>query len=254
MLSGPDRDNPRPCCSCCCLPHVSVAMRSPRIRPSGGPGWWPVKSPHPSLVVSAWFVRPGRRRWRCQPVTSTAQGASIEVCEGSDGHHFGLPSGRYLPGAAAISGTTPKTVRRVIARHEAGGGAPVRSPRVRNYDAVAALVGRHPVSDHRHHRCDREAQPPDAWQASHDVGVRRDAFVGHESMLAVADVYGTIHEPAHRGSADRERKPRGRALGSLVGGLCTSSVTSPWTRWSASTAGCRAVCPPETAGTGTFAQ
>ena len=42
-------------------------------------------------------------------------------------------------GAAAISGTTPKTVRRVIARHEAG-GAPVRAPRARNYDAVAALV------------------------------------------------------------------------------------------------------------------
>ncbi len=43
-------------------------------------------------------------------------------------------------GAAAISGTTPKTVRRVIARHEAGGGAPVRSPRERNYDVVTALV------------------------------------------------------------------------------------------------------------------
>ena len=43
-------------------------------------------------------------------------------------------------GAAAISGTTPKTVRRVIARHEAGGGAPPRSPREHNYDTVAALV------------------------------------------------------------------------------------------------------------------
>src|SRR5271163_2168132 len=42
--------------------------------------------------------------------------------------------------AAAISGTTPKTVRRVIARHQAGGGAPVRSPRERNYDIVTALV------------------------------------------------------------------------------------------------------------------
>ena len=40
-------------------------------------------------------------------------------------------------GAAAISGTTPKTVRRVIARHEAGGGAPARAPRERNYDVVA---------------------------------------------------------------------------------------------------------------------
>jgi transposase len=43
-------------------------------------------------------------------------------------------------GAAAISGTTHKTVRRVIARHEAGGGAPARLPRARNYDSVAGLV------------------------------------------------------------------------------------------------------------------
>jgi transposase len=43
-------------------------------------------------------------------------------------------------GAAAISGTTPETVRRVIARHQAGGGAPVRSPRERNYDIVTVLV------------------------------------------------------------------------------------------------------------------
>jgi transposase len=43
-------------------------------------------------------------------------------------------------GAAAISGTTPKTVRRVIARHEAGGGAPPRVPREHNYDVVAGLV------------------------------------------------------------------------------------------------------------------
>ena len=57
------------------------------------------------------------------------------------------------------------------------------------------LVGRHSVSDHRHHRCDREAQPSDARQASHDIGVRRDAFVGHESMLAAADVYGMIMNP-----------------------------------------------------------
>jgi hypothetical protein len=43
-------------------------------------------------------------------------------------------------GAAAISGTTPKTVRRVIARHEAGGGAPARVPRGHNYDVVTTLV------------------------------------------------------------------------------------------------------------------
>jgi transposase len=43
-------------------------------------------------------------------------------------------------GAAVISGTTHKTVKRVITRHEAGGGAPPRSPRERNYDVVADLV------------------------------------------------------------------------------------------------------------------
>ena len=43
-------------------------------------------------------------------------------------------------GAAEITGTTHKTVKRVIARHESGGAAPERAPRGRNYDGVAALV------------------------------------------------------------------------------------------------------------------
>jgi len=43
-------------------------------------------------------------------------------------------------GAAAISGTTPKTVKRVIAGHESVGSRPVRVARERNYDAVTDLV------------------------------------------------------------------------------------------------------------------
>jgi len=43
-------------------------------------------------------------------------------------------------GAASIAGTTHKTVRRVIERQEAGGGAPAREPRGHNYDGVSALV------------------------------------------------------------------------------------------------------------------
>ena len=70
----------------------------------------------------------------------TALGASIEVCEGTDGHHFCLPRGGTFRGAAAISGTTHKTVRRVIARHEAGGAAPERVRRGHNYGAAAELV------------------------------------------------------------------------------------------------------------------
>ena len=43
-------------------------------------------------------------------------------------------------GAAEITGTTHKTVKRVIARHEAGGAVPPRAPRGHNYDGVAGLV------------------------------------------------------------------------------------------------------------------
>ena len=43
-------------------------------------------------------------------------------------------------GAAAICGTTHKTVKRIVEAHEAGGIRPERKPRERNYDDVAALV------------------------------------------------------------------------------------------------------------------
>jgi len=43
-------------------------------------------------------------------------------------------------GAAQVTGTTHKTVKRVIARHEAGGAAAGRAPRGHNYDGVAGLV------------------------------------------------------------------------------------------------------------------
>ena len=43
-------------------------------------------------------------------------------------------------GAAAISGTTPKTVKRVVAGLESDGGAPGRRPREHNFDAVTDLV------------------------------------------------------------------------------------------------------------------
>jgi transposase len=42
--------------------------------------------------------------------------------------------------AAQLCGTTPKTVRRVIERHDAGGDAPPRVARGHNYDAVTELV------------------------------------------------------------------------------------------------------------------
>jgi transposase len=43
-------------------------------------------------------------------------------------------------GAAAICGTTHKTVKRIVARHEAGAQRPVRAPRPANYEPVRELV------------------------------------------------------------------------------------------------------------------
>ena len=45
-------------------------------------------------------------------------------------------------GAAAICGTTHKTVKRIIELHEAGGSSVEKSPRARNYDAVVDLVAK----------------------------------------------------------------------------------------------------------------
>jgi hypothetical protein len=49
-------------------------------------------------------------------------------------------------GAAAICGTTPKTVRREVVRHNAGGECPPRPVRERNYASVAELVGERVVA------------------------------------------------------------------------------------------------------------
>ncbi len=49
-------------------------------------------------------------------------------------------SWRVYRGAAAICGTTHKTVKRVIERAEAGGARPATKERARNYEVVAGLV------------------------------------------------------------------------------------------------------------------
>ena len=45
-------------------------------------------------------------------------------------------------GAAAICGTTHKTVKRIIEQHEAGGRPVERTPGARNYDEVVDLVAK----------------------------------------------------------------------------------------------------------------
>jgi hypothetical protein len=76
-------------------------------------------------------------------------------------------------GAAVISGTAPKTVKRVIARHQAGSGTPPRAPRERNYDIVTTLVaervaGTSAAGGWRVHVC-RVVLP--AWTAITSSGV-----------------------------------------------------------------------------------
>jgi hypothetical protein len=43
-------------------------------------------------------------------------------------------------GAAELCGTTHKTVKRIVERHNSGGAAPERKDRGHNYDEVCALV------------------------------------------------------------------------------------------------------------------
>src|SRR3984885_6693873 len=43
-------------------------------------------------------------------------------------------------GAAGVCGCDPKTIKRAVARLEAGGGPPTRKEPVRNYDGVADVV------------------------------------------------------------------------------------------------------------------
>jgi hypothetical protein len=50
--------------------------------------------------------------------------------------------------AAQLCRTTPKTVKRVIERHESSGGAPERAPRGHNYDAVVGLVAERVAKTH----------------------------------------------------------------------------------------------------------
>jgi hypothetical protein len=90
-------------------------------------------------------------------------------------------------GAAVISGTTPKTVRRVIARHEAGGGAPPRVPREHNYDTVAGLVA-------------ERARRPSAWPAG--WGPAAEPAAGRAQGSRTGDD-GSVTGPAVRAGADR---------------------------------------------------
>ncbi len=116
-------------------------------------------------------------------------------------------------GAAEIAGTTHKTVKRVIERHEAGGGAQPRVPRGHNYDGVTVLVtervartqGR--ISAKRllpaaraagYEGSDRNfrrlvAQCKQAWRREHHRGRRPAVWSPGEHLVIDWGVLGGLH-------------------------------------------------------------
>src|ERR1019366_5293342 len=98
-------------------------------------------------------------------------------------------------GAAAISGTTPKTVKRVIARHQAGSGTPPRVPRERNYDIVTALVAARAAGYAGSPRNFRRlvAAQKQVWRQDHHRGRRPAVWSPGEYLVIDWGSQGGLH-------------------------------------------------------------
>ena len=114
-------------------------------------------------------------------------------------------------GAAAISGTTAKTVKRVIARHEAGGAAPDRRPRGRNTDVVVELVAERVEKTKEDHR---EASAARA---------RAAGYRGRAHFSGCRLAYGVVASASpFRGRRCGHRVSSGHRLGVLGGRTCSA--------------------------------
>ena len=82
-------------------------------------------------------------------------------------------------GAAVACGTTHKTVKRVIARHEGGSAVPERVARAHNYDGVAELVAA------RAHEGDPQADGPPQIVGRRVAAVPASAAARHAAPAAV---------------------------------------------------------------------
>jgi transposase len=127
-------------------------------------------------------------------------------------------------GAAELCGTTPKTVRRITQRHEAGGQRPERKPRERNYDQVVELV-RSRVQATKG-RISAKRLLPSARTAGY-VGSARNF-----RRLVAAE------KRAWRASHHRGRRPAVWAPGEMLvidwgseGGLHIFCAVLAWSRW-----------------------
>jgi hypothetical protein len=89
-------------------------------------------------------VEPEREPWTVTVAVSashyTAQGAPLKSARERMAIIAAYQYTGSYRGAAAICGTTPKTVKRVVERAQAGGVRPPPKDRVRNFEVVADLV------------------------------------------------------------------------------------------------------------------
>jgi hypothetical protein len=73
-------------------------------------------------------------------------------------------------GAAVICGTTHKTVKRIVDRHNAGGAAPERKERIHNYDDVRETVAK--AVDRTHGKISAKRLLPAAKAAGYEGSAR----------------------------------------------------------------------------------
>ena len=126
-------------------------------------------------------------------------------------------------GAAEIAGTTHKTVKRVIARHEVGAAAPERAARGRNYDGAGRLVAERvekTAGRSRRSGCCRRRGP----RASRGRTVNFRRLVAVQKALWRRD-----HHRASAGGVVAGRAP-GHRLGAL-GGLHVFCAVLAWSRF-----------------------
>lgn len=92
-------------------------------------------------------------------------------------------------GAAAICGTTHKTVKRIVDRHEAGGAAPQRAPRSHNYDDVRETVAK---------QVDRTHEAPLPTSRTGLAGREQSSRARRAVTPTIASVLGRSRSPVKR--------------------------------------------------------
>jgi transposase len=128
-------------------------------------------------------------------------------------------------GAAVMCGTTAKTVKRVVAREEAGGARPERAARERNYDGVVDLVAT------RVEKTQGRISAKRLLPAARAAGYRGSARNFRRLVAAQKKAWRAAH---HRGRRPAVWSP-GETLvidwGSVGGGLHVFCAVLAWCRY-----------------------